>query len=262
MRAAQTVDLAHDVHGSPGAPWLLLGPSLGSTRQMWDGALPALAERFRVVRYEHRGHGGSPVVAGPYRIDELGGDVLALADRLGAQRFAVAGLSLGGMVGMWLAARAPQRVDRLVLLCTSAYLPPAQGWRDRAATVRAGGTAAVADAVVARWFTPAWAGEHPAQVAGATAMLLGVPAEGYAGCCEAIAALDLRADLSRVTAATLVIAGRDDGATPLAHAELIAGLIPGSSLAVLDGVAHLGAVQEPGTCARLMLEHLTDSPEA
>jgi 3-oxoadipate enol-lactonase len=262
MRPAATVELVHDVQGPAGAPWLLLGPSLGSTRQMWDGVLPALAERFRVVRYEHRGHGGSPVVAGPYRIDELGGDVLALADRLGAQRFAVAGLSLGGMVGMWLAAQAPQRVDRLALLCTSAHLPPAQAWRDRAAAVRSGGTAAVADAVVARWFTPAWAAEHPARVAAATAMLRGVPAHGYAGCCEAVAALDLRAELPRITAATLVIAGDDDVATPPAHARLIAGLIPGSRLEVLDGVAHLAAYQEPDACARLILQHLTDHQEA
>src|SRR5690606_22008552 len=133
--------------------------------------------------------GGSPVPPGPYTIDDLGGDVLALADHLGIGRFHYAGLSLGGMVGMWLATRAPERIETLTLLCTSAFLPPAEAWLDRAATVRRAGLAAVAEAVLARWFTPAFTNVEPYRQ-----MLLRTPVEGYAACCEAIAALDLRPD--------------------------------------------------------------------
>jgi 3-oxoadipate enol-lactonase len=254
-----SVRLGFDLHGPDDAPWLLLGPSLGTTRQMWDAVLPELARRFRVVRYDHRGHGDSELVPGPYRIEDLGGDVLALADRLGARRFHLAGLSLGGMVGMWLAAHAPDRVDRLALVCTSAHLPPAQGWRDRAAAVRAGGPGSVAQAVVARWFTPVWAAGHPDEVAAATAMMSGVPAEGYAGCCEAIADLDLRDDLPRITTPTLVIAGGADPASPPAHARAIADAVPAARLAVIDGAAHLAALQAAPECADLILAHLVEA---
>ena len=150
-----TIALAHDVRGHDTAPALLLGSSLGTTRAMWDPQHDALAQRLRVVRYDHPGHGASPAPPAGTTLADLGRSVLDLADRLELQRFSYAGLSLGGMVGMWLAIHAPERVDRLALLCTSAHLPPALMWHDRAATVRAAGTcAAVAGSVVARWFTP------------------------------------------------------------------------------------------------------------
>jgi 3-oxoadipate enol-lactonase len=183
--------------GDPAAPPVLLLGSLGSTVDMWEPQLAPLAARYRVVRADHRGHGGSPVPPGPYALDDLVDDVVALLDRLGIARAHVVGLSLGGMVGMRLAAREPGRVDRLAVLCTSALLGPASGWTERAAAVRAGGTVAVADAVVGRWLTPA--GQEPGLLARLRAMVAGTPPEGYAGCCEAIGAMDLRADLPRPT---------------------------------------------------------------
>ena len=143
-----TVVIHHEVSGPPDVRALLLGGSLGTTLEMWDGQAP-LAQRLRTVRYDHRGHGRSPAPPGPYEIADLGRDVLDLMDRLGLERASHCGVSLGGMVGMWLAANAPQRVDRLILICTSAHMPPASAWAERAATVRrTGGTDAIADAVV------------------------------------------------------------------------------------------------------------------
>jgi len=248
-------NLGYDVHGPADAPVLLLGSSVGTDREMWRPQLEAFAEVFRVIRYDHRGHGGSEVPDGPYTIADLGGDVLGLLDRLGIPRVRYAGLSLGGMVGMWLAANAPERVERLALCCTSAYLPPAQGWQDRAATVLASGMAAVADVVVARWFTFAFAAEQPDVVAGLRSILLAAPPRGYAGCCEAIGAMDLRGDLARITAPTLVIAGSADPATPPSHGEQIAASIPGTRLEEVEA-AHLATVERAAECTRLLIDHL------
>jgi 3-oxoadipate enol-lactonase len=249
----------HVLTGPAGAPVLVLGNSLGTTLSMWDGVAAALGGRFRLLRFDHRGHGGSAVLPGPYRIDDLGRDLLALLDTLGLGRVSYCGLSLGGMVGMWLAAHAPQRVDRLALCCTSAWLPPADGWLDRAARVRAGGCAAVADTVLGRWFSADWAAGHPAEVERARAMLVSVPAEGYAGCCEAIARMDLRADLPSIAADTLVVAGGNDVATPPSHGEAIAAAVPRARLAVLPQPAHLAAVEEPAALAGLLLEHFEEA---
>jgi 3-oxoadipate enol-lactonase len=233
------------------APVLLLAGSLGSTVDMWLPQVPRLSRTLRVVRFDHRGHGRSPVPPGPYTVDDLGGDVLRLMDHLGVARAHVAGLSLGGMVGMWLAAHAPERVDRLALLCTAAHLPPAQGWLDRAAAVRTGGMAAVAEAVVDRWFTGAFTAREPY-----LAMVGACPVEGYAGCCEAIAAMDLRPVLGRIRARTLVIAGEQDPATPPAMAEQIVAAVPGARLVVVPGAAHLSNVEQSETVTRLLVEHL------
>ncbi|MFR9780090.1 3-oxoadipate enol-lactonase [Micromonospora sp. MS34] len=246
------------VDGPPDAPVLVLGSSLGTTGAMWEPQLAAIAGRFRVIRYDHLGHGRSAVPPGPYTIDLLGREVLALLDDLGVRRVHYAGLSLGGMVGMWLAAHAPERVDRLALLCTSASLGPAQGWRDRAATVRAAGLSAIADAIVARWFTPSFAAARPEVVAAHRAMLTAAPAAGYAACCEAIAGMDIRPDLGRIAAPTLVIAGADDLAIPVEHAEGIAERIAGARLAVVDRAAHLAPVEQSVQIARLLLAHLDE----
>ncbi|MEQ4300242.1 3-oxoadipate enol-lactonase [Plantactinospora sp. B6F1] len=248
------------VDGPAEAPTLLLGSSLGTSAAMWRPQVPALTRRHRVVRYDHLGHGDSDVPTGPYTIADLGHAVLRLLDELDLPRVSYAGLSLGGMVGMWLAANAPDRVDRLVLLCTSAWLGPARGWRDRAAATRTGGLEAVADAVLGRWFTRGFAASHPGVVAAYRSMLTATPVEGYAGCCEAIAGMDLRADLARITAPTLVIAGGDDPAIPLGHARLLAERIPDAGLRVVGDAAHLASVERPEQVGRLILEHLDGGP--
>ncbi|GAA4252373.1 MAG TPA: 3-oxoadipate enol-lactonase [Dactylosporangium sp.] len=244
--------------GPLGAPFVLLGGVLGSNLDMWRPQLPRFGDRLRVVRFDHRGHGGSPVPAGPYEIEDLGRDVLALLDRLGIERASYCGLSLGGMVGMWLAAHAPERIERLVLICTAAHLPPAEGWLDRARQVRAGGMAPVADAVLGRWFTPRYRAALPARVAPYRAMIAACPAEGYAAGCEAIAAMDQRDDLARIAAPTLVISGADDPATPPEHGERIRDGIRDSRLVVVPNAAHLANVEQPDVVAQLILDHVTD----
>jgi 3-oxoadipate enol-lactonase/4-carboxymuconolactone decarboxylase len=245
-----------EVDGPPDAPALVLGPSLGSTTAIWEPLRPALTRHFRVVRYDLRGHGRSPVPEPPYAIDDLGADVVALLDRLEIERADYCGVSLGAMVGLWLGAHAPERVGGLVLCCTSAQLGPPERWSDRAATVRAEGTGAVAEAVVANWFTPAFAAREPALVADMTAMLAAQPADGYAACCGVIEHMDLRPALPAVRARTLVVCGRDDAATPPAHGVEIAQVIPGARLVMLPGAAHLAVVEQAAAIAALVLEHL------
>jgi 3-oxoadipate enol-lactonase len=247
--------LAHRIDGPEDAPVLVLSNSIGSNWRMWDGLVPALTARFRVVRYDQRGHGDSEVPDGPYSIADLAADLIALLDELGIGRPHFAGLSLGGMTGMWLAAHEPSRVDRLALLCTSALLGPAQMWLDRAALVRADGIETIADAGVRRWLTEEFIAEQPDVAAWCREMMVGTPDEGYAGCCEAIAAMDLRADLPAITASTLVIAGADDPATPPAHAEVIAAGIPGAEPHTIPHAAHLATVEQPAAITDLLLRH-------
>jgi 3-oxoadipate enol-lactonase/4-carboxymuconolactone decarboxylase len=253
-----TVALHWLTDGPAGAPTLVLLGSVGSSTEMWAPCVGPLAEQFRVVRIDARGHGGSPASppGTPCSLADLGRDLLAVLDRLGAARVHLAGLSLGGMTGMWLAVHHPERVARLVLLCSSAHLPPAQGWADRAATVRAEGMGAIADAVLGRWTTPALAARDPELVTRLRAMLTGTDPESYAQCCEAIGAMDLRADLGRIAAPTLVIGGAQDPATPPEHQRVIAAGIPGARLELLDPAAHLVTVALPGAVAALLLDHL------
>ncbi len=247
--------LAHRIDGPDDAPVLVLSNSIGSNWRMWDGLVPALTARFRVLRYDQRGHGDSEVPPGPYTIADLAGDLIGLLDELGIEAPHLAGLSLGGMTGMWLAAHEPSRVDRMALLCTSALLGPAPMWLGRAALVRAEGTKAVADAGVRRWLTDEFIVDRPEVAAWCHEMITGTSDEGYAGCCEAIAAMDLRADLPTITAPTLVIAGADDPATPPSHAEAIAAGIPGAALEVVPHAAHLATVEQPAAIADLLLRH-------
>lgn len=251
------VALHYEEAGAPDAPALVLAGSLGTTLHMWQPQIGPLSERLRVVALDHRGHGRSPVPEGPYTIAEMGGDVLALMDRLGLQRAAFCGLSIGGMVGQWLGINAPERVTRLILICTSGYLPPAESWRERAAAVRAAGTpAVVADAVVGRWFTPDWARGHADVVARHREMISATEAEGYASCCEAIAELDLRAGLASVRAPTLVLVGAQDPSISPAHGEAIAAAVPGARLVALDPAAHLASVERADEVTALITEHL------
>ncbi len=251
------VTLRHELEGPDSAPVLVMANSLGTTLNMWDNQAPELRGPFRLLRYDHRGHGGSSVPPGPYGIEDLGRDLLALLDALGIESFSFCGLSIGGAVGMWLASEAPERVERLVLLCTSSSFGPPDPWGERATTVRAEGLEAIADAVLERWFTPEFRASRPATVDWAREMLLETPPEGYAGCCEAIRDLDLTSRLAAIRAPTLVVAGAEDPATPPEHARRIRDGIPGSRLEVMPQAAHLANVEQADAVTRAILAHLS-----
>ena len=246
----------HVVTGPADAPTLVLSNSLGSTLSMWSGCADALAERFRLVRYDTRGHGLSDVPPGPYSIDDVGNDLVELLDKLDVERVHVAGLSLGGMTGMWLAIHHPDRLDRLVVLCTSARLGPPEGWAERAALVREQGMAAVVEGSMGRWLTADFRARRPDAVQRLSAMLVSLDPEGYAGCCGVIETMDLTGELAGIRAPTLAIAGAQDPATPPEHLERIVAAIPGARLELLDPAAHLLAYERPADVTRLILDHL------
>jgi 3-oxoadipate enol-lactonase len=252
-----TVALNHEISGPGDAPTLMLGGSLGTTLAMWKPQVDALSDWLRIVSFDHRGQGASPVPEGPYTIAEMGQDVVALMDELGLERVSYCGVSIGGMVGQWLAGNHPDRVENLILIATSAYLGAPDPWYERAATVRRAGTVEViADAVVARWFTPQWAAAHPEVVKVHRAMLASSPADGYASCCEAIATLDLRGDLANITAPTLVISAAEDHAIPPAHQRAIADAIAGARLETIADAAHIPSAQYPARVNELILEYI------
>ncbi|GGU46679.1 hypothetical protein GCM10010211_07870 [Streptomyces albospinus] len=258
--AARRTALHHTADGPDGAPLLVLGPSVGTTLALWDPLLPVLARRFRVLRWDLPGHGGTPTgvlaAAGTTTtVPELARLVLDLADARGLDRFAYAGVSLGGAVGAWLAVHHPERIASLALICSSARFGEPTGWHERAALVRAEGLGPVAEAAAGRWFTPAFAAS-PEATALLDALRRSVSPDGYAACCDALARYDLRADLPRITAPTLVVAGRADPATPPAHARELTDGIPGATLVELPGAAHLAAAERPGAVLTALLGHL------
>jgi 3-oxoadipate enol-lactonase len=230
--------LPHVVAGE--GPPLVLSASLGTTHALWDPNVSSLAARYRVVRYDHPGHGEAP--PGPRTIEGLAREALSLLDELGVERVTFCGLSLGGMVGMWLAAHVPERLGRLVLVCTAPRLPPPKQWLERAATVRERGLETIADAVVARWFTPRFTGDRERW----RAMLLATPREGYARACEAIAAMDLRPELRASKVPTTVILGRHD---PVIDEETKILLADAGRVVELDA-AHLANVEQPEAFVR------------
>jgi 3-oxoadipate enol-lactonase len=249
--------LDYGVAGPQSARPALFGGSLGTDRSMWDPQVEALSPHLRVIAFDHRGHGGSPAPPGPYEIAQMGLDVVALIDTLGLDRISYVGLSIGGMVGLWLAATHPERIDRLVLMTTSAHPDSTGAFAFRAATVRAAGTTEViADAVVARWLTPHWSDSHPHVVGGLREMICATPAEGYAACCEAISTFDIRNELSKIYAPTLVISGAQDPALPPEHQREIAAGVAAARLESIEDAAHLPNIQHPDTVNRLIAEHL------
>jgi 3-oxoadipate enol-lactonase len=249
--------LHHQIAGPDDGPPLLLAGSLGTTHRMWAPQVDALADTYRTIAYDQLGHGDSPVPPGPYTIAQLGQAAVDLLDHLEIPRASFAGVSIGGMVGQWLAAHHPERVDRLVLLCTTAQLPPAEAWTDRARTVTAAGTVdVIADAVVARWLTPGFAERHPERVASLRAMLAAQPPDGYAACCAAIGAMDQRDDLANIAAPTLVVGGAQDAAIPTEHQRALATAIAGARLEILDPGAHVVSIERADDVTRLIRQHL------
>lgn len=248
----------HVAEGPEDGEVVVLAGSLGSDLNMWQPQVePLVSAGYRVVRYDHRGHGETPVADEPFTLADLGGDVVELLDTLGVERAHLVGLSLGGMTGMWLASHEPSRVSKLVLCCTSALLGPRQMWEDRIRTVREQGMGQIADGGVQRWFTEPWRAANPERVREFHRMIAAIPAEGYIACCSVIADMDLRADLPSITAPTLVISCVGDSATPPdAHGANIAAAVPGARYEVVPDAAHLGNVEQPERFSELILEHL------
>lgn len=254
-----TVDLRYELAGPEQAPVLVLSHALGLDSAMWTPLVASLGRRFRLLLVDTRGHGGSPAPAGPYRIGELADDYVRLLDRVRIDRVSWCGLSLGGMIGMWLAANAPSRIDRLVLCCTASRLPPRAGWLDRAAGVRcAQTTAALVDQSLDRWLSNEFRRSHPEIANRCASTLLACDTEGYAGCCEAIAELDLRAELPWITAPTLVVAGMDDPICSVSASATLAGSIPGAGFLAVPG-RHLAVVESAERCGPAVSAHLSAS---
>ncbi|AXG82137.1 3-oxoadipate enol-lactonase [Streptomyces paludis] len=243
--------LHHRAEGPGGAPALLLGPSLGTSTAVWDAVVPELSDAYRVVRWDLPGHGGSraSLIGAGATVAKLAELVLALADALGLARFGYAGVSLGGAVGLHLAVHHTERLTGLAVVCSSARFGGRGPWEERAALVRRDGMAAVAAASPARWFTPGFT------VPRLVADVREADPAGYAACCDALAAYDLRALLPGIAVPTLVVAGCADPATPPAHSREIADAVPGAVLVELPGASHLAPAERPGAVSAALRGH-------
>jgi 3-oxoadipate enol-lactonase len=233
-----------EVTGPERAPVLMLSNSLGTNLHMWDTQEEEFAKNFRLVRYDSRGHGQSGVPPGPYSIERLGRDAIAVMDGLGVNKVNWCGLSKGGMVGMWLGANAPERIDRLILSNTACYMPAADVWNQRIATARRDGMGPLTEGTMERWFTKGFREREPDKVAPVRKMFLATKPEGYAACCEAIREMDQRESIKRISAPTLVICGRHDPGTTVEAAEAIRSRISGAALTILDA-AHISNIEQP-----------------
>ena len=232
--------------GPDDAPALVLSNSLGTPLEMWDAQATAFSGHFRVVRYDIRGHGQSDAPTGPYTIGMLGTDVLSVLDSLGIARADFCGISMGGLTGLWLGAFAGDRIGRLVVANSAARIGSPEGWLARARQVREAGLRELALSAPTRWFTQEFAAAQSEIVASAQRWLLETSLEGYAACCEALASADLRPQLSRISASTLLIAGKQDPVTTVADAQEMAASIPNARLAVIPA-SHLSNVESPST---------------
>jgi len=233
-----TVRLHYEIEGREDAPWLILSNSLGTNLDMWLPQVPSLLERYRVLRYDTRGHGQSSVTPGPYSIEQLAGDVIALMDHLHIERAHFCGLSLGGMIGMWLGINRPERLNRLVLSNTSARMGAPEAYDARIQKVLKEGMEPIVSAVLDRWFSRDFQRYASAQVTLVRQMLLQTPAEGYAAACAAVRDMDLAAKVAGITVPTLVIAGKHDLATPPSDGRTIADQVQGARYVELNA-AHL-----------------------
>jgi 3-oxoadipate enol-lactonase len=249
------IRLHYRLDGPAAAPVLVLSNALGLDLHMWDAQMVALGARFRVLRYDTRGHGRSAIPDGPSTIDRLGHDVLALLDQLRIDRVHFCGLSLGGMTGMWVGANAAERLSSLVLANTAPHIGTREMWDTRIATVNAKGMTAISGAAIARWFTPEFIARAPAAVASLQAMFEHTPAAGYVSCCAANRDADLRETVAAIRTPTLIITGRHDVATPPAQGDWLAHRIPGACCVELVA-AHLSNLEAPDAFTALVADHI------
>ena len=247
--------LAYRFDGTGDNPVLLLSNSIGTDLTMWDSQIEALSKHFRVLRYDSRGHGSSDVPVGPYSMDRLGRDAIELLDALNIARAHFLGLSLGGMVGQWLGIHAPERINRLILANTSAYLGSADQWEERIASVLKADPQETADLFLRNWFPPRLLEAGGPMVAKIHAVLLTTDPQGFAGSYAAVGDMDMRPTIARISAPTLVIAGQYDTVTLPSHSELIAATVPGAKLVTLP-VVHLSNLEAPDAFMTAVLEFL------
>ncbi len=231
------------LEGQFSKPALILSNSLGADFSMWDPQIPEFLKSFRVLRSDTRGHGQSSVTPGPYSIEQLAKDVLALADAQQFKRFHFCGLSMGGQIGMWLAANAPQRLNKVVLCSTGAKIGTPEMWNARIATVRKEGMKNVAAAAIERWFTPAFRVKNPSTIAKIQKILETTNLEGYAACCAGLRDFDFREQLSKIRTPALLVSGTHDPATTPADGQFLADHIAGARYVELNG-AHLSNIED------------------
>jgi 3-oxoadipate enol-lactonase len=244
-----------EIEGRPGAPVLMLSNSLGTNLNMWNDQAPEFAKHFRLVRYDRRGHGRSGVPQGPYSMERLGRDVISILDELGIKKTNWCGLSMGGMVGQWLGANAPDRIGRLVLSNTTSYYVDKAPWYDRIKFVQEKGLDALVDTNMARWFTESFRKRAPEALMRMKEMFVATKVPGYVACCEAIATMDFRASNPRITAPTLVIVGTKDAATPPSAGEAIAAQVKSTKFVSFEA-AHMANVEQPKQYTETILNFL------
>lgn len=247
--------LHYAIAGYASKPMLILSNSLGTSFEMWAPQMAPFLEAFQVLRYDTRGHGQSSVTPGPYSIALLAGDVIDLMDHLGVGKAHFCGLSMGGITGMYLAIHHPERLHRLILANTAAYIGPPDNWTSRIAAVEANGIAPLAQAVVSRWLTSRYAAQHPSTVTALEDMLRATPAAGYAAACAAVRDSDLREQVHQITLPTLVIAGTDDLPTPPADGKFLQREIAGARYVELSA-AHLSNQEQDGAFAAAVTDFL------
>ncbi len=248
--------LHHVINGDADAPVLVLGPSLGTDLGIFDAQVAALADRYRVIRYDLWGHGGSPVVPGPYSMAGLASDVLELLDALGVDRFHYAGVSIGGAIGQWLGIEHGERLISLTICASAAQFADPASWPRRAAVVRAEGTEQLVASRSGTWFTTEFAKQTPEEANRLLEMLRQTSRDGYASCCEAIATFDVRSLLGQVRVPTLVIAGAEDPATTIDMVRTIADSIPGATFVLVPDAAHLVNAEKPEPVIAALARHM------
>lgn len=233
----------YQLDGPANAPVVVFSNSLGTTLSIWDPQIPALSQKFRVLRYDMRGHGLTAVTPGPYTIGGLAQDVLGLLDSLKVAQAHFCGISVGGAIGLWLGVNSSNRFRSLTLSNTAARIGTVDGWNTRIKTVSEGGMASIADAVVSRWFTESFVQRSPKQVEATRQLLLHTPQEGYVATCAALREMDQRETVTRVSVPTLVIAGAHDAVTTPADAHFLTDRIKGAQYAELNA-AHLSNIED------------------
>ena len=244
--------------GPADGPVLVFSNSLATSMAMWDDQVSRLQERYRILRYDNRGHGGSKPTPGPYTLDLLARDVVGLLDALDIESVSVCGLSMGGMIGQWLGINAPERVDRLILSNTACFFPNKEMWRERIEMAEQEGISAIAEVSIRRWFTPEYLAQPDSSqtVARVRSFINETRREGYLACCVAIRDMDFRDELERIKTPTLVIIGEKDPATLPEYGEVIARGIASARSVVIRDAAHLSNIQQADKFTQILLEFL------